>query len=225
MTRAEQLVFCERCLNRKMDIGQGLICNLTGAKASFENECIDFKRDEAVKDAPPREPVNLQASEITMRLSPEMVERLRMEQRPIPGFVAGLAAGIIGAVLWGVITVVTGYQIGYMALAIGAVVGLAIRKFGNGIDAAFGVMGGAIALFSVLLGNFLSIIGFIANAEGLGYIETLLLFNYSYLPDIMMETFSVIDLLFYGIAIYEGYKFSFRVISEKKILELSQERV
>ncbi|HEX7014155.1 MAG TPA: hypothetical protein VF191_01505, partial [Cyclobacteriaceae bacterium] len=34
----------------------------------------------------------------------------------------------------------------------------------------------------------------------------------------MMSTFSPIDLLFYGLAAYEGYRFSFRQISEAEIL-------
>ena len=222
MTREEQLVFCKKCLNRKMDMKQGLICNLTGEKATFQNECPDFKRDETVKEVPLDDKEGLQTTEIKQKLSPEIVERLRMEQRLIPGLISGLIVGILGAILWGVITVATGFQIGYMAIAIGAGVGLTIRKFGNGIDSIFGFWGAGISLFSVLLGNFLSIIGFIANAEGLGYMETLFRFDYSYLPAVMGETFSIIDLVFYGIAVFEGYKFSFRLITEKKIMELRQ---
>ncbi len=222
MTREEQLVFCNKCVNRKMDMKQGLICSLTGEKAEFQNECPDFKRDETVKEVPLDDKEGLQTAEIIQKLSPEIIEKLRMEQKLIPGIVSGLIVGIIGAVLWGVITVTTGFQIGYMALAIGAGVGLAIRKFGNGIDSIFGFWGAGIALFSVLLGNVLSIIGFIANLEGLGYVEALLALDYSYLPTLMGETFSIIDLFFYGIAIYEGYKFSFRLITEKKIMELRQ---
>lgn len=220
MTREEQIVFCEKCVNRKMDLKQGLICCLTGEKATFQNECPDFKRDVTVEDVPLDDKEGLKTAEIKQKLSPEVIERLRMEQNLISGIVSGLIVGIIGAVLWGVITVSTGLQIGYVALGIGAGVGLAIRKFGNGLDPIFGFWGAGISLFSILLGNFLSIIGFIANSEGLGFIETLLRFNYSYLSTIMAETFSIIDLIFYGIAIYAGYKFSFRLITEKTIMEL-----
>jgi len=220
MTREEQLIFCKKCLNRKMDMKQGLICNLTGQKATFENECADFKIDETVKVVPLDDNEGLQTSEIKQKLSPEIIEKLKMEQNLVAGILAGLIVGILGAVLWGVITVATGFQIGYLAVAIGAGVGLAIRIFGNGIDNVFGFWGAGISLFSVLLGNFLSIIGFIANAEGLGYFETLTLLDYNYVPELMAETFSIMDLVFYGIAIYEGYKFSFRLITEKSIQEI-----
>ena len=222
MTREEQLVFCKKCINRKMDMKQGLICNLTGEKATFQNECPDFKRDETVKEVPLDDKEGLQTTEIKQKLSPEIIEQLRMEQELMPGIISGLIVGIVGAILWGVITVATGFQIGYMAIAIGAGVGLTIRKIGNGIDSIFGFWGAGISLFSVLLGNFFSIIGFIANAEGLGYIETLFRLDYSYLPTLMGETFSIIDLVFYGIAVFEGYKFSFRLITEKKVMELRQ---
>jgi len=47
MTREEQVFFCKQCENRKAS-AQGLICSLTGEKATFENECPDFKKDETV---------------------------------------------------------------------------------------------------------------------------------------------------------------------------------
>ena len=205
-----------------MDMSQGIICSLTGAKAAFQGECSDFRLDEKVKIAPIDDQNGLPASEIARELSPEVMERLRLEQRLLPGVISGLVIGLLGAILWGVITVATGFQIGYMAIAIGAGVGLVVRKFGNGIDPIFGFWGAGISLFSVLFGNFLSIIGFIANSEGLGYLETLTRFDYSFLPALMSETFSIIDLVFYGIALYEGYKFSFRVITRKTLFELKK---
>lgn len=220
MTRSQQLFFCEKCLNRKMDMKQGLICSLTGEKATFQDECPDFKNDETVVENPLDGVERMLPDELKLTLSPEIIEQFRMEQRLLLGILSGLVVGIFGAILWGIITIATGYQIGYIALAIGTGVGLTIRMFGKGIDIIFGLWGAGISLFSVLLGNFLSIIGFVANAEGLEYLETLLLLDYSYFPQVMIETFSVIDLLFYGIAIYGGFRFSFRKITENKIAEL-----
>ena len=218
MTREEHLFFCKKCLNRKMDMKQGLICNLTGEKATFQNECHDFQLDENVIEKPLDRAIITRLNGV--RVSPEILKKLQMEQRLTHGIVSGLVVGILGAILWGIITVKTGFQFGYMALAIGAGVGFTIRIFGKGVNSIFGLWGAGISLFSVVFGNFLSIIGFIANSEGLGYIETFLLFDYSYLPQVMRETFSIIDLVFYGIAVIEGYKFSFREITENKIAEL-----
>ena len=216
MRRDEQLAFCKKCSNRKMDVQQGLLCNLTGEKATFTNECPDFNLDPTVKvELNDTEP--LENQDIKAKLSTDAYERLRIEQNLPMAIISGSIAGLIGAILWGVITVATNYQIGYMAIAIGAGVGFSMRYFGKGVDQIFGISGGLIAILSCAVGNFLSVMGFVAQAEGLGYFETLTRFDYSFLIPVMTETFSAMDILFYAFAGYEGYKFAFRVFTEKEL--------
>ena len=216
MTREEHLTFCSRCTNRKMDLQQGIICNLTGEKADFTDECPDFNVDPTVEvvlnDTEPIEDLDLKAN-----LSSEAYEKLRLEQNLPMAIIVGSITGLIGGILWGVITVATGYQIGYMAIAIGAGVGFSMRHFGKGLDPIFGISGALIAVISCVLGNFLSIIGFVADSEGLEFFETLAIFDYAYLIPLMTETFDFMDVVFYGIAGYEGYKFAFRVFTEKEL--------
>jgi len=206
-----------------MDISQGLICSLTGERATFIDTCPDFKIDKNVNEIPLDDDERLQSSALNKKLPPELFEKLKMEQKLIPGIVSGLVVGLLGAILWAITTVWTGYQFSIIAILIGAGVGFTIRKVGNGIENIFGFWGAAISLFSVLFGNFLSIIGFIANVQNLGYFETLMRFNYSYVPELMAETFSFTDLIFYGIALFEGYRFSFRYITEKRLQEIKKE--
>lgn len=217
MTRKEQLTFCRMCINKKINYEHGLQCNLTGEKATFQNKCNDFIKDEIIKI---KDSGALDNSKIKEKLSKEVYNSLQKEQNLKKGIISGVLVGFLGAILWALITVITEMQISYMAIAIGAVVGLIIRKYGNGVDQKFGFWGAGIALVSCVLGNFFSLVGFVANAEDLSYIKTLLLIDYSLLPSILEETFRPIDLLFYGFAIYEGYKFSFRTITEKDINDL-----
>lgn len=42
MNRDEQLVFCKKCVNQKLDLQEGLICTLTNRKADFVGSCPDF---------------------------------------------------------------------------------------------------------------------------------------------------------------------------------------
>jgi len=49
MTRKQQLFFCEKCIYRKMDMKQGLICELTGEKADFIGVCPNYKLDEQLQ--------------------------------------------------------------------------------------------------------------------------------------------------------------------------------
>ena len=143
-------------------------------------------------------------------------EELRLEQNLPFAIIASLGSAIIMAILWAVITVVTNYQIGFMAIAVGLFVGFAVNFAGKGIDKIYGIIGAAGALLGCIFGNFLSQVGFVAQDPeiGLSFFETLkaLLSNMPLTIEIMKETFSPVDLLFYGIAIYEGYRFSFRKI-------------
>jgi hypothetical protein len=164
---------------------------------------------------------NIPTQETTMTPTVSLsayLDTLRSEQNLTMAIVFGLAASLLGAVLWAVITVATGYQIGYMAIAIGFMAGFAVRKGGKGVDKVFGITGAVFALLGCLLGNVLSIIGYVANSENLGYFQTLSMVDYSLIPSVMAESFSALDILLYGIAIYEGYKFSFRQITEEEAL-------
>lgn len=219
MTREEHVAVCKLCTNRKMDIEQGILCKITDEKANFIGECKDFTKDESVQVnqiIETAEPVTAQ----NIQLSDKALEILRTEQNLGLGIGTSFLVGLLGAALWAVVTVATEYQIGYMALAIGAGVGYTMRYFGKGIDQIFGISGAIIAVLSCFIGNFLSLVGFVANAEGLGYIETLVAIDYSLIPTAMQESFSVMDILFYGIAGYEGYKFAFRVFTNEDLSKL-----
>lgn len=134
------------------------------------------------------------------------VERSRRQNLGV-AVLAGLVAAVIGAVLWAVLTVTTGYQIGFMAVGIGFLVGFAVR-LGHGTTKVFGVLGGTLALLGCLLGNFLSWIGFLARNQEVSVFSVLSATDMSLLSA-MIEAFGVMDLVFYGIAVYEGYRFSF----------------
>jgi len=120
---------------------------------------------------------------------------------------AGLVASFVGAGLWAAITVATGYQIGFMAIGVGFLVGIAVKMAGQGEGVLFGLIGASFALFGCLLGNFFTVISILAGEEGTGFFSMLMNFNYLATPDLMIATFSPMDLLFYGIAVYEGFKF------------------
>jgi hypothetical protein len=128
------------------------------------------------------------------------------------GIAAGLVATLIGAVLWAVITVTTEFQIGFMAIGVGVLVGFAVRRFGNGTAQAFGIAGGALSLLGCVIGNLFTVIGFISNQESmpLTQVAGIVLADPSMTVMLMRESFSAMDILFYAIAVYEGYKLAFR---------------
>ncbi len=209
MTREQHLQFCNSCTNRKMDLQQGMICNITDRKADFENTCPEFEQDTSItssRNVGVSQEVNL------YQLSEEQTARLHAEENLTLGLVGGAVAGLIGAGIWAMVTVGTGYQIGFMAIGIGYIVGMAIRYLGKGIRPIFGYFGAVIAILSCLLGNIFGALGFVAQYAEIPFLEVLFYFDYTQLIPLLAETFSVMDVLFYGIAGFEGYKFAFRLV-------------
>lgn len=139
-----------------------------------------------------------------------VMENLRSEQNLLLGVLAGAVAALVGAALWAGVAIAIGYQIGYMAVAVGFLVGFAMRHLGKGIDQAFGVAGAVLALLGCALGNLFSVCAFLSRQEGVPFFEVLSRLDLESISELMAATFSPMDLLFYGIAVYEAYKFSFR---------------
>lgn len=145
---------------------------------------------------------------------------LRAEQNLPLGILACVVSALLGGMVWALITVATKFQIGYMAVAVGFLVGFANRYFGKGIDKIHGIIGAVFALLGCILGNLFSVAGFASEQESVGIMTVLgtLFSNFNMLTTILKETFQPMDVLFYGIAIYEGYRFSFRIITEEEII-------
>jgi hypothetical protein len=140
------------------------------------------------------------------------LDRLRGQQHFPNGFAAGAVVAVICAVVWAAITVATRSQIGWMAVGVGVLVGLAVRRFGHGVDPRFGYLGAGMSLLGCGLGNLFAVLGFVSGESGESVLSLWGQLSWAAVPDVMAATFSPMDLVFYGIAIYEGYQFSFRKI-------------
>lgn len=64
----------------------------------------------------------------------QIIARLKRQQNFGLAIPAGLAAAIVGAALWAGVVFATQMNIGLIAVAVGALVGYAIRKTGNGLE-------------------------------------------------------------------------------------------
>jgi len=165
------------------------------------------EQDENAAAAPQIDPAQLQFA----------LEQLRSQQNLVGGLVAGLAASFAGAAVWAGVTVATGYQIGWMAIGIGFLVGIAIRTVGKGLDKVFGILGAVLALLGCAVGNLLAVCGIVAQQESMPFLEVLSRLNPTLVQELMVATFSPMDVLFYGIAVYEGYKLSFRQLTHEEL--------
>lgn len=144
-------------------------------------------------------------------------QRLRFEQNLPGGVLAGSAAALAGAAGWASVTVATGYQIGFMAIAIGFAVGFAVRAVGRGTTVVFGVAGASLALAGCALGNLLAVAALVARNEGVAFLDLLARLTPELAFELMVAFASPMDVLFYGFALYEGYRLSFRQVDEEEL--------
>ena len=155
----------------------------------------------------------------------QLMRDIKAKQSLPLGILGGFVAAVVAAIIWAIITYVTNFQIGFMAVGVGFLVGYAVNFFGKGINQSFGIAGAVLALFGCLLGNLLT--GAIAVARLDGSSASLVISTFITSPEVMLEImkamFSPIDLLFYAIAVYEGYKISFRTLTEEEIASIQQQ--
>lgn len=138
----------------------------------------------------------------------QLRRQMRDNQNLTLGILGGALGAVIGAVAWGLLTWVTHVQIGYAAIGVGFLAGLGVRLLGRGIDPSFAVVGAVMALLGVLLGNLSWACIEIARQEGVPVLAVAAALNSEMISAIFRETFSPIDLLFYGIAVWAGFKYS-----------------
>src|ERR1700754_3822692 len=82
---------------------------------------------------------------------------------------AGIGAALLGAVAWMLVAVAAEMQLGVMAIAVGYIVGRAIRAVGHGVEPKFGYLGAACALMGCVVGDVLSDIAFYAKIRHIGF--------------------------------------------------------
>jgi len=184
-------------------------------QAQTMDQVADQSADQAVT-----QPVEEQVVSIDPQKLQRYMERMREEQSFMMGITGGFLGAAIGAVLWTVITVLTKYQIGYMALGVGFLAGFGVKLLGKGVDAKFQYAGAALALVGCLAGNLMVVISFASLETGISVTTILSRLTPSVIVDLYSATFNVMDLLFYGLAITIGYKYSLNTIPKEDVEKL-----
>ena len=126
------------------------------------------------------------------------------------GTLGSIAGALLGAIAWGAITATTHFQIGYMAVGVGFLAGYGMRVLGGGRDRADGVIAGIVAFLGCVLGNLLTeVIDFAPHDNAhrsIAELTLLLLFNPKLAWFMLTQNFNFMDVLFYALAVYAGYR-------------------
>lgn len=165
---------------------------------------------------------NTSAPEIDQMKLQMLNQKIRDNQNLSLAVLAGAVTALVGGAVWAAVTVATDWQSGFMAVGIGFLVGYVVRRTGQGVDIGFGIVGAVMALLGCAAGNYFTACAFIAEFENISFMEVLLAVDLQTAIDIMVESFSPMDLLFYGLATYYGFKNSFRTMTEDEIRSVAR---
>lgn len=179
-----------------------------------EEEAILNEMEQLAKSPPPVE--QLEFDETGFQ---SYINRLKEEQNLALAVIAGGAAALVGAMLWAALTVITDYQIGIAAIGVGLLVGFVIRLAGKGFDRVYGITAGILSFLGIIAGNIFTFWFLLSRELNISLFETIYelaldpLLNLQYL----VGTFTLIDLVFYALAIYYAYRTAFRKISQEEL--------
>jgi len=112
--------------------------------------------------------------------------------------IAGCVAALIGGLVWGGISKATGYEIGWIAIGIGFLCGIAVRSIGKGEGPQFQITAAATALGGIAVGKIFAIMLY-AQAENIDL-------SLSQAIQILPQFLSPIDALFVAIAVWQAWK-------------------
>jgi hypothetical protein len=126
--------------------------------------------------------------------------------RLVPAIAAGLAAAIVGAIAWAAITRMTDTKLGLLAVAVGALIGVAVRRTGRSGGITLAVVGGGCAVVGCMLGDLFTAAAYSVDGGDASLVSAALrALSPSVAPDILAATFTPMTLVFNAIAIYEGF--------------------
>lgn len=224
MTRAEYVEICRQCKNRGFDPNIGVTCTLTSKIADFTGACPGYLKDESV--APPIPYIEDNELEAIQQIKdPAIVEKLRLNQNFNFAITGGILATLVCSLVWAFITVATEHQIGYMAIGLGMVVGIAIRFFGAGIDLKYNILGAVLSFAGCIIGNILSVVGFAGIQYSVDYLQVISVLTFSNTMQILVDTFQFTDIIFYSFACVFGFKFSTIPINKDVLAKLQKGEV
>jgi hypothetical protein len=127
----------------------------------------------------------------------------------LPAIAAGLAAALVGGVVWGLIVKISDYEVGFVAWGIGFIAGTAVVVASRGAKGApLQSIAVVSALLGILLGKYLSY-AFVVQDEAKSFGTSIGLLSgdmFSFFREDLDAVFSLFDLLWVGFAVFTAWR-------------------
>lgn len=145
------------------------------------------------------------------------LQNLHDQQNLLWGIGAGLFAALVMSGFWALMAVVTMLKSGFVAIAVGFVVAMAVRYAGKGRGLHYRLIGAALALGGVVLGNLLVELILGAQFYKTSIPDFYQVVTIAELFQSMNHNMMAFDALFYCFAVYEGFRFSVKTIKDEDL--------
>jgi hypothetical protein len=159
-----------------------------------------------------------EAQQFVGSVYPELMRAAEAEQYSsealLPGLAGGLVAAIVGGIVWGLIVIVTDYEVGFVAWGIGFLAGFLVVRFAGGRKGV-PLQGIAIvsSLVGIVLGKYIAYVYLSKEAireafgdeaaDSISYFDTDVM---SAFREDFSNVFSGYDLLWAGLAIFTAWR-------------------
>jgi len=138
----------------------------------------------------------------------KMVRRRRRKNRLGIAVSSGVVAALIGSLLWAILVGFVGIRLRFVAIGIGALTGYAVRFHGRGSSELFGLIAMLCAGFGCILGDLVGGTIVMAYAYHIPWLRVLDRITLDVAREIMFNTFTFLDFIFYFIAMCFAYRFA-----------------
>jgi hypothetical protein len=159
-----------------------------------------------------------EAQQLVGTVYPELMRAAEAEQFTpqalLPAVAGGILAAIVGGIVWGLIVILTDYEVGFVAWGIGFLAGFLVVRFAGGRKGVpLQAIGIVASLVGIVLGKYIAYVYFIKEAvreqvseeaaDSIGYFDTDVM---SAFREDFSDVFSGYDLLWAGLAIFTAWR-------------------
>ncbi|MNO60645.1 hypothetical protein D3C76_512670 [compost metagenome] len=136
-----------------------------------------------------------------------------MEQKSNVGIsvIGALIAAVVGGVVWAAITILTNYEIGFIAWVIGGLTAFGAAKFATKITPLHQIVSVLASLLGIVIGKYLAY-GYMANGGFSGIFSS---DTFSILSDNISFMFGVKDIIFVLIAVAIAWQMPIKIAANK----------
>jgi hypothetical protein len=132
----------------------------------------------------------------------ELANKLISEQNFAAAVIVGAVATLLAAAAYGLTVATWRFSYGFVMAGIGIVIGLSMRFLGRGISTKFAVVATAYTTIGCVLGNLFRVIVELTLANATSPIDVLRNNSLSVLAERSASYFSLVDLVYWFIAVF-----------------------